>query len=742
MKNSAVDVLLAQAGAHRGAGRTADAVEACRRAIELGSDDAVICNAIGTLLSDCGQFEEAARMYTRALELMPDAAAAAYNLGNALRSCGRNDQAIDAYRRAVDLRGDFLPAVLNLSALLQAMGRPDEAIGALRGALSHWPNEARLHYSLGCALDAARQFDAAIASYEQALQIDPRMVEAWHNSGTARLSRGRDGDAAAAAARLQQALALRPDDAKALANLANAFRRAEQFGPAIDAARRSLQIEPDMVDGLLHLSLALADMDQLDEARRVASRAVEIAPGHAEAYLALGYILKEQRELTEAIAAHEKAIALRGNDAEAYMGLAGALQGAERFDEAIEAYDKALELRPMFAEAMQNRGTALLLRAGPGDLEAGIAAFEQALAWQADYAWALCNLGVAMVEAGRLDEAIAFCRRAVAAGPDDDGLKCGLAYALLTSGELKEGFELHEFRYLANQPPMPREFSQPRWDGGELENKRILIHAEQGIGDTIHFVRYVPLVAKRGGRVILECPGAVHRLLANFPGVEILTKAPAGDASHAVAFDVQCPLMSLPLIFGTTLETIPADVPYLFADAARAAVWKTRIAAAGEKRLNVGVVWAGNPAHKDDRRRSIAAGQLAPLAKIPGVRLFSLQKRAARGPAANARAISAEMGFIDWTEELVDYAETAALVAKLDLVVSVDTSVAHLAGAMGRPVWVLIASKSDWRWLSECQDSSWYPTMRLFRQRQIGDWSSVVDELVAAMADLIRERRP
>jgi hypothetical protein len=243
--------------------------------------------------------------------------------------------------------------------------------------------------------------------------------------------------------------------------------------------------------------------------------------------------------------------------------------------------------------------------------------------------------------------------------------------------------------------------------------------------------------------VIFECQPAVHRLLASFPGIAALISPPVTGVDAAMPpFDVQYPLMSLPLIFGARLEMIPAKVPYLFPDPARAAAWQTRVTAAGEGRLRIGVVWAGNPAHKNDRRRSIAPSLLGPLAQVPGVRLFNLQMPAKTGLAVNARSVAAEMGMIDWTAELADFADTAALLANLDLVISVDTSVAHLAGAMGRPTWMLIPVSSDWRWLQGRADSPWYPTMRLFRQRELGDWSPVIAALLAAVADLARERRP
>jgi tetratricopeptide (TPR) repeat protein len=703
--SSAAHQLLAAAIAHHGAGRLAEAEQLYRQLLDADPSDAQVLQLLGTIRLQQGNCPAAIDLMRRAIAAGPDQAEFHVNLGVALVTAGRAEEAIEEYRRAIALRPDLGAAHNHLGLALQARSRLDEAVTAFRQAVAMLPNDARVHYNLARALEAARQFDAAIDSYEQALAIDPRLAECWHNLATVRLARDRDDDAVSAVKALQRSLELRPNHAQTLANLGCAFRQCGHLDAAIDAARRSLELKPDLIDGLVNLSLSLTDVDRLDEAVDAATRAVEIAPDHAGAHLALGYVLLAQNRLSEAIAADERAIALEADNAEAYNNLARALHAANRYGDAIIECRRAIALRSDQAE-------------GYG------------------------NLSLLLMESGDLKEAIAVCRRAIADGHDDGVLKWNLAFSLLKSGKIEEGFALHEFRHHAAKPYVPpRAFSQPRWDGSPLGSRTILIHAEQGVGDTIQFVRYVPLVTQRGGKVILDCPVALHQLLASFPNVTALTSlSEPGAAKITPPFDVQCPLMSLPLVFGTTLETIPADVPYLFADAARAAVWKTRIAAVGEGRLNVGVAWAGNPAHKNDRRRSIAPSLLAPLAQIAGVRLFSLQMPAKTGLAVNARSVAAEMGMIDWTAELADFTDTAALVANLDLVICVDTSIAHLAGAMGRPVWMLIPLSSDWRWLSEREDTPWYPTMRLLRQERVADWAGPIDRLVESLRQLSRER--
>jgi tetratricopeptide (TPR) repeat protein len=698
--SSAAHELLAAAIAHHGAGRLDQAKGLYLQLLDLEPRNAQALQLLGTISLQQGDYRGAIDLIRRAMVVQPGQAEFHVNLGVALVGAGRGHEAVDEYRKAIALRPELGVAHNHLGVALQSVSRLEEAVAAFRTAVELLPQDARVHYNLACALEATRQWDAAIESYERAMAIDPRLAEGWHNLATARLSRGREDDAAAAVGALQQSLALRPNHAKTLANLACAFRRSGKFSDGIDAARRSLELKPDLVDGLTNLSFCLTDAGQLEEALSVARRGVEIAPREAEVHLALGYALKALDRLEESIAAHEKAIDLDPDNAEAFNNLAGAFHLVDRFDEAIAACRRAIELRPN-----QARGYS--------------------------------NLSLLLMESGDLSGATKTCRDAIADGHEDGALKWNLAFLLLKLGQLEEGWVLNEFRHYGCKPYVPpRTFSEPRWDGSPLGSRTILLHAEQGIGDTIQFVRYAPMVAGRGGRVILDCPRALHQLLKGFAGVSELTcLSVPGAVQAAPLFDVECPLMSLPLVFGTTLETIPATVPYLFPDPERAARWKSRVGSL-EQSLKVGIVWAGNPAHENDRRRSIAPSLLTPLARIANVRLFSLQMAARKGPAAGAPAVAAEMGMIDWTAELPDFADTAALLANLDLLISVDTAVAHIAGAMGKPVWLLIPPSSDWRWLTERTDTPWYPTMRLFRQRKMGDWPSVIDEVAAAVAGL------
>ncbi len=497
-----------------------------------------------------------------------------------------------------------------------------------------------------------------------------------------------------------------------------------QAGRLEDAAkvyRQVLEQEPNNPDAL-HLMGVLAHQQGRQEAAfEYVRQAIRVSPFASEYYNNLGEICRAMGKRDDAVACFEKAIELSPDYVVAQVNLGNALQQSGRLHEAIAAYRKALDINPNIAAAHNNLGYTL---AEMGRLDEALASYRTAVELKPDYIDALLNLGNALQANGQVEEAIASFQRVIDMRPDNAGAHWNKSLALLLKGEFREGWAEHEWRWRRTNFTSPcRNFSQPQWKGEEVRGRTVLLHAEQGFGDTIQFVRYAPLAAERGARVIVECQPEMVALAQGMEGVA--QAVPAGQMLPP--FDLHTPLLSLPLAFGTTLETIPDKVPYMNPPPALAQAWREK--APPEKgRRKVGLAWAGSPTRQDDRYRSLPLSAFAPLAAAKAVTFYSLQKGK---PAEHAGEAPPGITMVDLTDDLRDFADTAALIANLDLVITVDTAVAHLAGAMAKPVWVLLEFAPAWRWLLGRSDSPWYPTMRLFRQSKRGDWEGVLAQVAA-----------
>jgi Flp pilus assembly protein TadD len=520
----------------------------------------------------------------------------------------------------------------------------------------------------------------------------------------------------------QLILAQRPEHVDAMQNLGIIAQQSGRNDLAVNLIRRAVALRPNYAEAYSNLGNALKDNGQLDEAIAACRRAIALNPHLPEAHSNLGSVLRDKGQLDEAIAASRRAIALRGNYAEAHNNLGIALAGKRRFDEAIAACRQAVALRPNYAEAHSNLGNAL---GEMGLLDEAIASIRRAIGLKPDYADAHNNLGNALQQIGRLDEAIAAYRQAIELKSDFVLAHFNYALLLLMQGEFEEGWKEFEWRLRMPQwMRLGRDFSQARWTGQEARGKTILLISDAAFGDAIHFIRYAPLLAARGATVLLECQAELAPLLNRVRGIS----AVFARGERLPTFDWQTPLQSLPLAFGTTMKTIPADVPYLSAPPQRIEQWTKKLA--GDSSFKVGLAWAGSAAWDE---RSCPLATFAPLAAVPGVTFYGLQK----GPEAN-QPVPPGLRLIQMGHELGDFADTAALVSNLDLVISVDTSVAHLAGGLGRPVWTLIPFNPGFQWLCGRTDSPWYPTMRLFRQTSRGDWVSVVTRVADALSHWIK----
>jgi tetratricopeptide (TPR) repeat protein len=525
----------------------------------------------------------------------------------------------------------------------------------------------------------------------------------------------------------RQVLAHHPNHPDALNLLGVLAAQSGQPGTAVDLIRHAVELNPGHAEAHSNLGHVLLEVGRADEAVVACRRALQLAPGYAAAYNNLGNALGALGQTEEALAASRQAIQLQPRFAEAYHNVGNHLKSQGKLTEAADAYREAVRLKPEYAEAHNNLGIVLLEQ---DKVEESVAVYHQLTRLKPSYAEAHTNLGNALRRAGRPAEAIAAHRRAIELTPDIAEAHWNLGLVLLATGDLISGWQEYEWRWKAKGfPYRMRDFAQSQWRGEKLNGRTILLHAEQGLGDTIQFVRYATEVAAAGGKVILECQAELCRLLNDFPGVSQIVAA----GQPLPAFDLHCPLMSLPFAFATRLESIPRSAPYLMADS-KLQSDRARLLEDDSRRIKVGLAWAGRPTHQNDRIRSIELNTLAPLAGAKGVRFYSLQK----GPAARqAGAPDAAIEVVDFSDQLVDFVDTAALIANLDLVITVDTAVAHLAGAMGKPVWVLLAHLPDWRWMLDREDSPWYPTMRLFRQNAPGQWNDVIARVAECLENFV-----
>jgi tetratricopeptide (TPR) repeat protein len=618
----------------------------------------------------------------------------------------------------------YTTASFTRALALHQQGQLADAERICHDILREQPHVFDAWYLLGVIASRTQRFDLAIARFAAAIALRPDHAAAFINRGAALASLGRIEDALESYA---AAIALRPDSAEAHTNHAAALAELRRPAEALASCDRAIALRPDHAAAHYNRGNASRDLQRFDDALASYDTAIALQPGNAAAFNNRGAVLAVLGRFEEALASYDQAIELRPNAAETWNNRGAVLADLGRLDEALACYDRAIALRPDHVRAHKNRGSAL---GGLGRLEDALSASDRAIALRPDYAEAHADRAAALTNLGRIEEALLSCDRAIALQPDIAEARFNKGACHLALGDFERGWEGFEWRWKSRfGPPCPSLPGLPWLGETSIENKTILVRAEQGNGDSLQFCRYVPMLAEFA-KVILDVPRSLRRLLSGLDGGPRIIS----DDEPLPPFDAWIPVMSLPLAFHTTLATIPARIPYLSADPERVAAWRLRLAALSGRK--VGLVWAGSPfslqprAQAMDRRRSVALAHYGPLAAVPDIRWVSLQKGDA---AAQARTPPAGMVLHDWTDELDDYADTAALVEALDLVISVDTSVVHLAGALGKPVWVLNRYDQCWRWLRGRTDSPWYPSARLFRQRSPGDWSGVISEVVAAL---------
>jgi len=640
-----------------------------------------------------GRLQEAASAYRELLAVEPDHADALHLLGSAWTDLQRYPEAMQCFDRVLELRPDLAAAYLGRGTVLLHLGRLEPALANIGQAIRLDPKDARAYNTLGVALERAKRLPEALVCLDQSLALDPRQPEAHLNRGVLLLGQGRHADALAS---IERALSLAPQHAAAHTNRGSALL------------------------GLGRPAEALVSFD----------RAIALEPGEPTAHHNRGLALLRLERDADALTSFDHAVTLLPAGLGTHFHRGVALARLERYAEAVASFSAALELDRGSAEALNNRGAVLVRMFRPAE---ALADFDKAIEHRPDYAEAYINAGNTQKGLGRPLEALRSFDRALALRPDDPTATWSKAVLKLAHGAFRDGWPLYEAR-LRLPHVSPRSFPVPRWTGVEsLAGKTLLVHAEQGLGDTLQFCRYLPLLEATGARLVFEVQPQLIKLLRSLAGR--VTLIARGDPPPP--FDFHTPLLSLPLALRTDLDSIPGGVPYLAVDPAAEHHWRARLAAVPG--FKVGLNWRGNPEAEKYaalQARSFPLAAAVPLARLAGVTLVSLQKGAGAAEIQQVEFGASVVRLSDpehlGADELAD--ETAALLKGLDLVITADTALAHLAGALGVPVWVVLQSVPDWRWLTEREDSPWYPTVRLFRQRRAGDWPELFERVATALA--------
>jgi tetratricopeptide (TPR) repeat protein len=665
-----------------------------QRTLSANPQDPRALAAISLVALASRQNETAVRMAKLAVTAAPRMVPAWVVLGQALKAAGCAAEAERAYRNALSLDGMDALARLGLGELKLAADSPEEAASEFQFALCRLPLLAAAHLGLGNALAMMCRFEQALASYSKALALGPRLPEAEFASGfvLARLGRIREAEI-----HYRRALAERPDFAAAWVNLGSVLREQGREAEAWAALRRAVELRPDLISGWINLAALARAAKRPSEAEEYLRKALALDPSQVETHISWCQFRASEGDLPGAWEWLRKALAHQPDQNEA-VNMQGILLHKEgRFEEAVECFRRAQSL---------------------GSRTAG------------------SNCGNSLLDLGRMEEALEAHQSAVKLDPLSPGVQYNLALTRLRLGDWEHGWPDYEARWQFRAVHRsPRTFAVPRWQGELLEGRRILLHAEQGFGDTIQFCRYAALVAARGGNVVLQVQQPVERLLRSLAAVGSGAARTALLDQPAPPFDLECPLMSLPAVFRTTVDSVPWTGAYLGADPALVREKRMLLEGIGPG-PHVGLCWAGNPRYKADRHRSMRLGRLLPLLRIRRVCWISLQKGEAAGQIDD---LPAGVHLWDGSSAERDLAETAALIAGLDLVITTDTSIAHLAGAMGKPVWILLPHLSDWRWMQEIETTPWYPTARLFRQSSPGDWEGVLERVLAELARFLRD---
>jgi len=616
------------------------------------------------------------------------------------------------------MRGGEIDAALKAARLHQEKGRLTEAEALYLKVLRARPRDVDVLQSLANVALQSGRIDIAVERLKAVLAVRPEMVLMRFNLGTALRQLGRFQEALA---EHDAAIALDPQDpmlrATLWTNRGEVLRKLDRPEEAIESLDRALALRPDHAEAWICRGTIMHKRARLEEAMADFDRAIALRPKDPGIFIIRSAVLLELGRAQEALESLDEALAFSPDNAGVWNSRGNALNAIGRLDDALASFERAVALNPGTAISWNNHGKVLH---DLGRADEAVESLQRALTLNPNYPEAWDNLGNALYKLGLPAEAVKNYDRAIALKPDFADAHFNRSLILLLLGRFEAAWDGYEHRKLKRSPVADRTYPQPLLSrAADARGKVVLIHVEQGIGDTIQFCRYLPMLEGLGARVLFGAPTELHALMRSLsPTVEIV-------GADTMPFDYHAPLMSLPRSFGTRLETIPADVPYLFAESERVARWKRRI---GEEGFRIGVSWAGGATIPG---RAFSPAHFMAISALPGVRLISLQKG---GEAELAATPDLKIERLEGLDEGPDaFVDTASVMQSLDLVITCDTAIAHLAGALARPTWVALPHVADWRWLLDRADSPWYPTLRLFRQKARGDWGSVFAAMQAAL---------
>ncbi|BBO79780.1 hypothetical protein DSCO28_03460 [Desulfosarcina ovata subsp. sediminis] len=755
--------ILKEALRHHKAGSTDSAKALYKHVLRLIPDNADALHLLGVIEHQEGNLTAARRLIGRAIKNQSNQPFFHNNLGNVLKDLGMAGDSLACYRRAIALKADYREAHHNQALAYCQLNDWENAAGCYERMLLRFPNDLQIekqiadlyfemgdheksavlyqrvikhdpmdyasYFKLGVIATHGNENDQAVEYYNQALRLNPELEEAWNNLGLLLKQEGPSEDVVRC---FRKAIQISPRFHEALHNLGNAYVAMDRLEQAIACFKRVVEIKPDYANALIQLAAVFKREKDYDRSLVYYFKALKIKNKSVKLNASIGDVFIAQKRHATAKRFIASALELDPDCPEALFSLAVIESDAGNIERSIQIYHRILDLRPESKESYYNLACKL---AELDRMHEAIQIAKKLLDIDPDHAEMHNNLGSYYRATGDIKSAIFHFKRAVEIDSSLAHPHFNLALTHLLCGDFLNGWKEYDWRTRVEQYKADYRYSDvPLWDGAPFRGKTLLIYDEQGLGDTLQFIRYLPLVKKLGGRVFFETRKTLIPLVGNFPGVDVLLERD-GNGNQKRTYDLCIPLMSVPVRMGTTRSTIPNSVPYLSASHERKKKWQHVFK---KKHIKIGIVWSGNKNHINDARRSCGIEHFKQIVHVPNLSFFSLQKDVSR----EEKAFLTRLGIDDIGSVFEDFADTAAVIDFLDLVISVDTSVVHLAGAMGKRVWALLAFDPDWRWLLETDKSPWYPSISLFRQKTPGDWTGVFDDIQVKLSEFARNNLP